>query len=38
MILDEELDYAVVHKTRENGKVVKVEKELCLACRFDLSK
>jgi hypothetical protein len=28
MILDEELDYAVVHKTRENGKVVKVEKRI----------
>ncbi|MDR0572622.1 MAG: IS1 family transposase, partial [Tannerella sp.] len=25
-IIDKELDYAVVHKTRENGKVTKVEK------------
>jgi hypothetical protein len=28
LILDEELDYAVVHKTRENGKVIKVEQKV----------
>ncbi|MDR3327472.1 MAG: hypothetical protein LBT04_05015 [Prevotellaceae bacterium] len=28
MILDEQLDYAVVHKTRENGRIVKVEKRI----------
>jgi IS1 family transposase len=27
-ILDPELDYAVVHKTRENGKVIKVEQRI----------
>lgn len=27
-IIDKELDYAVVHKTRENGKVIKVEKKI----------
>ena len=28
MLLDEELDYAVVHKTREKGKVVKVGRKI----------
>jgi IS1 family transposase len=27
-VIDNELDYAVVHKTRENGKVTKVEKRV----------
>lgn len=27
-IIDKDLDYAVVHKTRENGKVTKVEKKI----------
>jgi hypothetical protein len=28
IVIDPELDYAVVHKTRENGKVVKVERRI----------
>jgi IS1 family transposase len=28
MVIDRDLDYAVVHKTRENGKVTKVEKRV----------
>jgi hypothetical protein len=27
-IIDTEIDYAIVHKTRENGKVIKVEKRV----------
>ena len=27
-VIDPELDYAVVHKTREKGKVIKVEKRI----------
>jgi hypothetical protein len=32
------LDYAAVHKTRENGKVIKVEKKLFLAMKKGLSR
>ena len=27
-VIDDSLDYAIVHKTRENGRVVKVEKNV----------
>jgi hypothetical protein len=38
IIIDKELDYAVVHKTGENGKVVKVEKIIILATKKELSR
>ena len=30
--IDPELDYAVVHKTREKGRVVKVEQQIVFGC------
>jgi hypothetical protein len=42
-VVDEDLDYATVHKTRENGRVVKVEKKIVfgnaerIAARLDAS-